>query len=336
MEKATNNKNEKNKHFFGGVAITTITTIASICNILSFFLDLFPNISVKNSIISIASSIFILAISLICILFLFLQKKYCNKVKYNFIGKNVNVIINEERGIISKHNSSVVKLFVYFVVFAYFIVSVGILFLYVFNDDNYVLKAKNGDVYSQIFLGDYYYEIKDYDNSIYWYKIASKHDDNYGYVASNNLAYLYWKQYKENGQSDLNLSNIYFLLKKSALNGNKIGIKNMYNFVYHYDFDNYETEDDDRDKLLQIFKKNGLIDDISNFRQATWEDTSIIIVRDKMMSSDAYTRYEIVDESGALDPNDNTKLMTFYTYKVTESSLKPDKMSLEYDSNITE
>ena len=37
MEKATNNKNGKNKYFFSGVAITTITTIASICNILSFF-----------------------------------------------------------------------------------------------------------------------------------------------------------------------------------------------------------------------------------------------------------------------------------------------------------
>lgn len=49
-------------------------------------------------------------------------------MKYNFIGKNVNVIINEGRGIISKHNSSVVKLFVYFVVFAYFIVSVGYYF----------------------------------------------------------------------------------------------------------------------------------------------------------------------------------------------------------------
>lgn len=65
----------------------------------------------------------------------------------------------------------------------------------IWKNTNYVEKANAGDVYSQMFLAEHYYEIGDYNESVYWYKIAAMADSEYQAYAYNNLGILYAEGY---------------------------------------------------------------------------------------------------------------------------------------------
>lgn len=72
----------------------------------------------------------------------------------------------------------------------------------IWKNTNHIEKANSGDIYSQIFLADHYYEIGEYNDAIYWYKVASTtKNHNLSYIAYNNLGFLYAKGY---GISDFN------------------------------------------------------------------------------------------------------------------------------------
>lgn len=60
------------------------------------------------------------------------------------------------------------------------------------NYDNFA-KANAGDTYSQMFLAEHYYEIGDYEQAIYWYKLSSIEKSEFQPYAFNNLGYLYAK-----------------------------------------------------------------------------------------------------------------------------------------------
>ena len=62
-------------------------------------------------------------------------------------------------------------------------------------NNDYVAKANAGDVYSQMFLAEHYYEIGDYGEAIYWYKLASIENSKYQAYAYNNLGVIYAKGY---------------------------------------------------------------------------------------------------------------------------------------------
>lgn len=66
-----------------------------------------------------------------------------------------------------------------------------------FFHSNYIKKAEAGHVKSQIFLADYYYEVADISESIYWYKISAMHSGKHQARALNNLAVLYSRQEQE-------------------------------------------------------------------------------------------------------------------------------------------
>lgn len=73
----------------------------------------------------------------------------------------------------------------------------------IWKNANYFEKANAGDVYSQLFLANHYYEIGEYGESIYWYKIASTAENSkYSSVACNNLGYLYANGYGFSGNSE--------------------------------------------------------------------------------------------------------------------------------------
>jgi len=65
----------------------------------------------------------------------------------------------------------------------------------IWKNTNYVEKANAGDIYSQMFLAEHYYEIGDYNEAIYWYKIAAMADSEYQAYAYNNLGVLYAEGY---------------------------------------------------------------------------------------------------------------------------------------------
>lgn len=61
------------------------------------------------------------------------------------------------------------------------------------GNNDFLTMANAGDVSSQIYLADHYYRTGQYEDSIYWYSIASIHSGEAQGVAYNNLAYLYAK-----------------------------------------------------------------------------------------------------------------------------------------------
>lgn len=59
-----------------------------------------------------------------------------------------------------------------------------------YNTD-YLSKAKAGDVESQMFLANHYYEVGNISESLYWYQIAAMKEGEHQAKALNNIAYLY-------------------------------------------------------------------------------------------------------------------------------------------------
>lgn len=60
---------------------------------------------------------------------------------------------------------------------------------------NYLERANAGDIYSKMFLTEHYFEVGDYNEAIYWYKIAAMADSKYQANAYNNLGVLYAEGY---------------------------------------------------------------------------------------------------------------------------------------------
>lgn len=200
------------------------------------------------------------------------------------------------------------------------------------NRKDYFLRAEAGDAFAQVYIADYYNELGNEADSLYWYKVASEFNNKYAGIACNNLAFLYWQKYKASEDVQTYLPRIYELLKKATLIGNKAGEKNLCSFLYYFDFD-FEHEENSKKKLLKLLVDDGILKDVSGFRQEVWEDAGTIIAEDAL-SSDEYTRYELKDISSSLSIEDKGEIVTYYTYKVKKSSLKPDRMELEYDSDI--
>ncbi len=323
-------------------SLATLSTVSSICGIVGFFLQLYtlPSSLKGGNWMAVIFGILVLIVSIAIIVYVAELKKTGEKGKCYIRGESV--YINIESNAISRQRGSTARwtdrrkirnIFIAFAVFTYFIFNVGALYLDVINNSDYLKKAESGDVYSQVYIADYYREIEDEDNCLYWYAVASVSDNKYGNIACNNLAYLYWQKHKTDGDLEIYLSRIYELLKKSALGGNKTGEENLFRFVYYYDFV-YELNEDDRRKVMDLLIRGGFIKDFSSYREAVWEDAGTLTVKDKIMFSDEYTKYELKDISRASDKEDNTKIITTRVYMVKESSLKPDKMILIYDSDI--
>ena len=323
---------------------SALGTVSSICGIISFILQLFsmPSSTTGANIIAVILGIIGLVISLLSIKFLIELKRYGEKGRYYIQGKNVyinmqnNITLLQETGQKRVHtNIRVVIMAVFLIMFIYLIFSVGTICTYLANNEDNMLKAKMGNVYSQVYVADYYYEAGKEDESLYWYRKASESDNKFGDIACNNLAFLYWQKHKAEGDLELYLPQIYGLIKKAALNGNRTGVENLYSFVYYFDLDEYEFNEKDKKRIWDILIEDGFINDPTNFRQEVWEDAGIIVSANRIMFSDEYTKYTLRDISRALDKDDNTKIITTRVCTVEESNLKPDKMTLKYDTSIS-
>ena len=56
----------------------------------------------------------------------------------------------------------------------------------IYGNVNHLEMANAGNVSSQMFLADYYCEIGEYEEAIYWYRIASVSNDDYKYFDEIN------------------------------------------------------------------------------------------------------------------------------------------------------
>ena len=79
------------------------------------------------------------------------------------------------------------------------------------GNSNLINKANAGHVKSQMQLAEHYYEVGEYDDAIYWYKIASTSSGKYQPIACNNLGFLYAEGY---GFSD-NIDDSFYRFEKA-------------------------------------------------------------------------------------------------------------------------
>lgn len=98
-------------------------------------------------------------------------------------------------------------------------------------NSNYVQMANAGDVESQMFLAEHYYEVGENKDSHYWYKIASMYYGDHQAAALNNVAYigLTYEYYNDSLQDYQ--SKALNMFKKAATLGNKAAVQNMYTLL---------------------------------------------------------------------------------------------------------
>lgn len=95
---------------------------------------------------------------------------------------------------------------------------------------DYLSKAKEGDVYSQMWIAKYLKDAGNYDDAIYWYLIASERDSEYQAIAFNNLGWLYLNGYgiKEYSKfSQVRYDKAFEMFYRASELGSEIGTYNM-------------------------------------------------------------------------------------------------------------
>jgi len=139
---------------------------------------------------------------------------------------------------------------------------------------NHEQKAFAGNVGSQFFLADYYYEIGDYSKSIFWYKIIRENTSDNNAVALNNLGYLYSSRLGlvENEIKNFEEEALGYYLKARNI-GCKYATLNAYLILYNNDVDrfpdyDYEVELSVAEQLYyDAFGKKPEFDSIWNFEK---------------------------------------------------------------------
>ena len=82
------------------------------------------------------------------------------------------------------------------------------------GNQNYLDMANAGDTYSQMFLAEHYFEIGEYGDAIYWYKLATINKGTYQAAAYNNLGVIYARGF---GLSDSESDGFYRFQKAYQL-----------------------------------------------------------------------------------------------------------------------
>ena len=186
----------------------------------------------------------------------------------------------KEKAVKSFHNNQLTSFFKGFAFVITFAISVTAFIFSTwpqFNpfNRNMEARAKAGDTEAQVFLAHHYYEVGDYDNSIYWYKVATMDKKSKNYANSlNNLAFLYLNYCDlamEKGNHYHEIERGLFTL--SAKNGSSFGRRNLYLLLVSTPEDQW-TEINYVNELRMIkqllIDNNEWSDDLSSF-ETGWE-----------------------------------------------------------------
>lgn len=132
------------------------------------------------------------------------------------------------------------------------------------GNTDHLERANAGNVESQMFLADYYCEIGEYEEAIYWYRIASVSNDDYKYFACNNLAYLYAKGFglSENETKEAHRFETALLLFEQANKFDQIAKDNillLLNTCSEDDFANVDYE-----CRLEQYRTESFVEEVSS------------------------------------------------------------------------
>ena len=106
-----------------------------------------------------------------------------------------------------------------------------------FSGNNYEERANAGHTYSQVYYAEQKYSVGNYEDALYWYRIASTKKGKYGAIASNNLGVLYANGYglKEFSDEEERLSQSFMCFYKASEYGFEVATQNAINLVqYRY------------------------------------------------------------------------------------------------------
>ena len=195
------------------------------------------------------------------------------------------------------------------------------------KSSDYLEKANAGDIESQIFLADYYYEVGDISTSIYWYKIAAMHDGEYKAKALNNLAYIYI----EHGIIDENDASFYKKREASMLFdamelGNSDAARNLFILLKSNPmpaFGDFPYYDALENAVSELKKKDLYTMDLSMYEagwKLTGQGSGTDIPRD---TEDAKMVATGVSVSVENDPVSITRYYTYDIYTREEESKTP-------------
>lgn len=199
---------------------------------------------------------------------------------------------------------------------------------------NYEKKAQAGHSASQIFLAHYYYEICDYEQSIYWYKLASA-KGKYCAEANNNLAVLYGLT--EEKRVDKTVEDFeqqkFDCLVESALQGNKTGIKNLCNFLQKRNLDYYIDKNEPKRKDVEqiVCDYMGITNFSEYMPQYVYKGT--IKTENQMLCTTSEVVYKLKSTQRELIPN-SFKYVTYRYYDVYEQDTDTQLEALEYDFSV--
>lgn len=113
------------------------------------------------------------------------------------------------------------------------------------SNTNHIELANAGNVDSQMFLADHYYEVGDLSQSVYWYSVASQTAGNHQPVAINNLAYIYLS-YEQFSITKVDLyGDVARMFSTAADSGNVIAAKNLYILLVSNPADLFGAQHDD-------------------------------------------------------------------------------------------
>lgn len=193
------------------------------------------------------------------------------------------------------------------------------------SNTNHIELANAGNINSQMFLADHYYEVGDLSQSVYWYSVASQTDGEHRAVAINNLAYIYLS-YEQFHITKVDIyGDVARMFSTAADSGNVIAAKNLYILLVSNPADLFSAQHDD---YIEIAKKvlsvhDDVWDEVQQYA-STWEylemQTGEIIPPD----NNEY-RYEFVSVNCAWD-NEDYRLVNTYTYKIyqrAEAKVEP-------------
>lgn len=259
------------------------------------------------------------------------ERKKCNcKKETLIIISNSNDTSKEKVGTRVKKYFEIAS---YIVVVVTFILSVfpNLNFL----SSNYEEKAKAGHAYSQVYLAHHYYEIGNYEESLYWYKLAAE-KGKYQAVASNNLAILYslTEVFRvESTVEDFDKQKFECLVK-SALLGNEIGISNLCLFLEKRHFDYYDLGLEDRREIEEIVKEFRGVSDISEL-MPQYEYKGFVQTKNEFLYGTDTTVYTLQSTSRVLS-EDGKSVDTYRTYEVYEQDIDIEYIDLQYDYSVSD
>ena len=185
---------------------------------------------------------------------------------------------------------------------------VSIVLQFYFIRGNQLAKANAGNINAQYFLADHYYEVGDYAESIYWFKLASSNKGKIGAKAKNNLAVLYIKTEKDITSDSYLRSRVISLFKEAMTAGVTEAGSNLYLYLHQSPSMLYGDID------INVELKN--VEEFLMEKDLTFEDSS---------SSHATWEY-VTTETGDMVPKNTEE----YSFVVVNSDYMKDINSAEF------